>query len=187
MRTKELRLEQIMCNLDAINEMLNGRIDRNGKRFKAWIELYITVKAILKSWQLLVDIFYEYDAACHECKNERQDLYYFAFKLISVVIPEIPVIQFPRWPDVVIDLHNIRAGIVINIPDIELRPRPIVLPPLPNLNLPSVPRAGIILPSLPLLEDYSLPELPELPSLPVVDLPDLPPPPKLPKMFAQLE
>ena len=109
LRVKELRLEQISCNIDALNEMINGRVDRNGKRFKAWVELYITIKAILKSWQLLIDIFYEYDAACHECKNERQDLYYFAFKLISIVIPEIPVIQFPRWPDVVLDLHNIRA------------------------------------------------------------------------------
>jgi hypothetical protein len=167
--------------------MLNGRIDRNGKRFKAWVELYVTIKAILKSWQLIMDIFYEYDAACHECKNERQDLYYFFFKLISIVIPEIPVIQFPRWPDVIIDLHNIRAGIVVNIPDIEIRPRPFILPPLPSLALPDFPNGTLTLPQLPLLEDYTIPELPELPSLPVVDLPDLPPPPKLPKLFAELE
>ena len=45
----------------------------------------------------------------------------------------------------------------------------------------------MILPNIPILEDYSLPELPELPSLPVVDLPDLPPPPTLPRLFAELE
>lgn len=187
LQIKELRLEQVLCNIDAVNEMLSGRISRNGKRFKAWVELSITIKAILKSWQLIIDVFYEYDAACHECKNERQDLYYFVFKLVSLVIPEIPIIQFPRYPDIVLDLHNIKAGIVVSLPDIELRPRPIVLPPLPRLYLPSVPSAWLSLPQLPLLDDYTIPQLPELPSIPHVDLPDLPPPPKLPKIFSELE
>jgi hypothetical protein len=187
LRAKEMYLEQITCNIDVINETVNGRIDRNGKRFKAWVELYITIKAILKSWQLMVDIFYEYEAECHECKNERQDLYYYAFNLISLVIPEIPVIQFPRMPDVVIDLHNIRAGITIGLPEIEVTPRPIVLPPLPRLSLPDAPDVSVTLPELPLLDDYSIPELPELPSLPFVELPDLPPPPTLPKIFSEIE
>lgn len=108
-RSKDLWLEQILCNIDVINEMLNGRINRNGRTFKAWVELYITVKAILKSWQVLLDIFDDYDAACHDCKNERQDLYFYMFSLVSIVFPSFDVIQFPRWPDVVIDLHNIRA------------------------------------------------------------------------------
>ena len=109
LRSKDMWLEQILCNIDAVNEMINGRITRNGKRFKAWVELYITIKAILKSWQVLVDVFADYEAACHDCKNERQDLYYHLFSMISIVIPKIDVIQFPRWPDVVVDLHNIRA------------------------------------------------------------------------------
>lgn len=76
---------------------------------------------------------------------------------------------------------------VVTLPDIELRPKPIVLPPLPSLDLPAIPNAKLRLPQIPLLEDFSVPTLPDLPSLPVVDLPDLPPPPRLPKLFSELE
>ena len=41
----------------------------------------------------------------------------FIWKLISAVIPDIPVIQFPKWPDIIIDLHNIRAGLTITLPE----------------------------------------------------------------------
>jgi hypothetical protein len=51
----------------------------------------------------------DYEAECQPCKNERYDLMYFIWKLISMVIPQIPVIQFPKWPDIIIDLHNIRV------------------------------------------------------------------------------
>jgi hypothetical protein len=64
---------------------------------------------MLKSWQMLLDIFSDYDAECHECKNERSDLQTTIWSLISMVIPSIPVIVFPKWPDIIVDLHNIRA------------------------------------------------------------------------------
>ena len=60
-----------MCNVDAIAGLTGGWINKNGKRFKAWVELYVLIKAILKSWQALIDIFLDYEAECHECKNER--------------------------------------------------------------------------------------------------------------------
>lgn len=186
-RFKEIRLEQLLCNVDTIAYVLGWRIWDNWKRFKAWVELYIIIKAILKSWQLLIDIFIDYDAACHECKNERHDLMYFIWKLISMVIPKIPVIQFPKWPDIYLDLHNIRAWITIWLPDFEFNLRPILLPSLPNLYLPDVPNVNINLPEIPLLPVIEIPDLPELPTLPEVKLPDLPPPPKLPKMFGALE
>jgi hypothetical protein len=111
----------------------------------------------------------------------------FIWKLISAVIPDIPVIQFPKWPDIIIDLHNIRAGLTITLPEFSFGTRPIVLPNLPNLYLPDVPNVSINLPELPVLPEITLPELPDLPGLPTVELPNLPPPPTLPKMFAQLE
>jgi hypothetical protein len=57
----------------------------------------------------MVDIFIDYEAECHECKNERGDLQAFIWELISAVIPEMPIILFPKWPDIIMDLHNIRA------------------------------------------------------------------------------
>lgn len=184
---KETRLGQILCNVETISYILGWRLWENGKRFKAWVELYILVKSILKSWQLVLDVFYDYDASCHDCKNERSDLLYCVFKIISMIIPKIPIIQFPKWPDIIVDLHNVRANLAISLPDFEFKLRPIILPTLPRLYLPDLPRVNINLPSIPVLPIIELPTLPDLPSLPTVTLPDLPPPPKLPKLFAWIE
>jgi hypothetical protein len=179
-------LAQILCNVESISYLVGGWIGKNGKRFQAWVELYVLIKAILKSWQVLIDIFTDYNASCHQCKNERHDLLNFVLKLINMIIPKIPIIQFPKWPDIILDLHNIRAGMVIYMPDFKFTLRPIILPNLPYLILPDIPSIRIQLPALPILPTIKLPELPDLPSLPKVILPDLPPPPKLPKMFASL-
>lgn len=184
---KEEYLEQILCNIDSISEIMGGRIWRNGDRFKSWVELFILTKAILKSWQLIVDIFYEYEEWCKECKNERHDLLWSIFELVSFTIPQIPVIEFPKWPDVVLDLHNIRWGLNIDLPEFDITPRPILLPELPSLSLPSVPTANLSLPSIPVLPELIIPELPDIPSLPSIDLPDLPPAPSLPKLLSNLE
>lgn len=111
----------------------------------------------------------------------------FVFQLISAVIPSPPIIEFPKWPDIILDLHNIRAGMTIYMPDFEMNLRPIVLPDLPELHLPDLPNANLNLPALPLLPRFTIPELPELPSLPTIELPDLPPPPKIPKLFGAVE
>lgn len=186
---KQDYLEQILCNVEIISEVLWWRIWKNGERFKAWVELYILIKAILKSWQLLIDVFIDYEEECKECKNERQDLQTMEFELISMVVPDIPVIQFPKWPDIIIDLHNIRAWLNIALPEFNVVSKPILLPQLPDLYLPDVPNINIALnlPELPVLPLFEIPELPDLPSLPSIELPDLPPPPTLPKLFAELE
>ena len=190
-RTREKRLEQILCNIEQIVETWLWWIKDNWIRFRAWVDLYITVKAILKSWQLTVDIFVDFEAECKECKNERHDLQYFIWKLISAAIPSIPVIKFPKWPDVILDLHNINMWIEIWWPEFEFKmePMPLALD-LPELHLPNRPSIDITLnlPEIPILpEPPELPELPDLPTLPIIELPNLPPPPKLPKIFASLE
>ncbi len=187
LKIKDIRIEQILCNIETISKITGWRIWDNGKRFKAWVELYVLIKAILKSWQLLVDVFIDYDAECHECKNERYDLLYFVWKLISMVMPKIPVIQFPKWPDIYLDLHNIRVSLVVGLPEFEFNLRPIVLPTLPELYLPNSPNVGLNLPNLPLLPEFILPTLPDLPTLPTIELPNLPPPPKLPKLLSAIE
>ncbi len=186
---KEVWLEQLLCNVEAIWEMTTGWITKNGKRFKAWVELFVLIKAILKSWQLLIDVFVDYWAECHECKNERWNLQTFIWKMISFVIPKIPVIPFPKWPDIVLDLHNIRLWVDVYLPEFDVQYKPLILPDLPNLYLPEFPDVNVAvdIPELPILPELDLPELPELPSLPKVELPDLPPPPTMPKLLAPLE
>lgn len=187
MNIKEVWLEQILCNIEAIAELMGKWIHENGQRFKAWVEVYLLVKAALKSWQSLIDVFIEYEESCHECKNERQDLQGFIWRLISAVIPSPPIIEFPKWPDIILDFHNIRAGMTIYMPDFDINWTPLVLPNLPNLSLPEVPSVNFSLPSLPQLPAVEIPELPDLPALPTIELPDLPPPPKIPKLFWAVE
>jgi len=185
---KEMYMTQILCNLEIINKVTGWRIKDNGKRFKTWVQLIVLIKAILKSWQLIIDIFKDYNQNCAVCHNERYALKYWITKLVSMLIPKLPIIIFPKWPDIIIDLHNIRAGLNITMPEFNFNVKPIVLPQLPDLILPSTPSLWLdikfslpniwTLPSLP-----ELPDLPELPSLPSVKLPDLPPPPTVPKLF----
>jgi len=185
---KQEYLEQILCNIEIVTSILWWRIWENGIRFKAWVELYLLIKAILKSWQLLVDVFIDYEEECHECKNERQDALEREFKLISMLLPKIPVIRFPKWPDIILDLHNIRAWLIVTLPEFSINSKPILLPVLPSLKLPEVPSANLSLNfKLPVLPGFEIPELPDLPSLPSVELPDLPPPPKLPKLLSSIE
>ena len=187
---KEQRLSQIMCYIDTIQEMTWWRIYRNWLRFKAWVETYLLVKAALKSWQLLADIFIDYDYECHECKNERHDSLGFQFRLVSMIIPKIPVIKFPKWPDIVLDMHDIRLWINLKLPEFKIKKRQLVLPPLPTLKLPTVSECisyDIEIPEVPTLPMIDLWELPDLPAIPKLELPDLPPPPKLPKILWALE
>lgn len=186
---KEDYLEQVICNIEIVSEVTWGWIWKNGDRFKAWVELIILIKAILKSWQAFVDIFIDYENSCRECKNERHDLVDYEFQLINMIVPKIPIVKFPKWPDIIVDLHNIRASLDVTIPEFDITTKSVNLPHLPNLTLPEVPDVNwwLNLPEIPILPEINIPELPDLPTLPSVKLPDLPPPPKLPKLFAGFE
>lgn len=167
--------------------MMWGFVKRNWKMFKTWVELYILLKWLLKSWQSLIDIFLWYEAECHECKNERFDLMNFIFGLI---LPSPPIIRFPKWPDLILDLHNIKWWITILLPEFDFSLQPLVLPDLPELHLPELSdldiNLDIDLPDIPLLPEINFPELPDLPSFPEIKLPNLPPAPTVPSLFSWL-
>lgn len=185
---KEDRLYQILCNVEIIFWTVSWWIKENWEIFKKWVELYITVKAIIKTWQWFIDIFYWYEQQCKECKNERFDLISYSFESI---LPKIPVIKFPKWPDVIFDLHNIRAWISLTVPTFNIELESILLPELPKLYLPEVPSVNLELqikiPEIWLLPEIEIPVLPDIPSLPSIRLPNLPPPPKLPALFNWIE
>ena len=149
-----------------------------------WAEFYVLMKTIVATWQPFLDLWREKDRSCSVCQNQRWDLKYWKFKLLSAVIPSFPILQFPRWPDIVLDLSDIRFGILIRMPEFQFNITPIRLPDLPSLGLPGLPSLSLSLPGLPTIPaPPSLPDLPDLPSLPNINLPNLPPPPKLPKLF----
>lgn len=103
-----------------------------------------------------------------------------------MLIPSVPVLKFPKWPDIILDLSDVRFGITIAMPNFDPRISPIRLPALPGLAVGDL-SAGLNLPALGLLPPIpNLPDLPDLPSLPRIKLPNLPPPPKLPKIAGSL-
>jgi hypothetical protein len=181
---KQRYMAQILCNIESIQKISSTWLKENGTRFRKWAELYVLLKAIADSWQPVVDILADTNASCWVCHNERYNAQYWKFKLLSAVIPSIPIIQFPRWPNIVLDLSDIRLGVSITVPNFQPRLSPIRLPELPNLSLPDAPNASLSLPSLPVLPPIPiLPDLPDLPSFPTIHLPNLPSPPKVPKLM----
>lgn len=52
-----------------------------------------------------------------------------------MLLPSIPVIKFPKWPDIILDLSDIRFAIIFGMPNFDIRISPIRLPDLPNLSI----------------------------------------------------
>jgi hypothetical protein len=181
---KQRYMSQVLCNVETIRIMLGWWIKDNGMRFRKWAELFVLIKAIAESWNPLIDVFKDTSNKCDKCLNQRNSTTDWKLKILSAIIPSPPIIKFPRWPDIILDLSDIRLGINISVPEFKFNVKPIRLPNLPSLSLPNSPTVGLTLPSLPLLPPIpKLPDLPDLPSLPRIALPNLPPPPKIPKLF----
>lgn len=181
---KQRYVTQILCNIDILERMVGGWYRDNGIRFKKWAEFYVLIRTIAETWQPFLDLWRDKDRSCSVCQNQRWDLKYWKFKLLSAVIPQLPILQFPRWPDIVLDLSDIRFGVVFRVPEFRFNISPIRLPDLPAIRLPNAPTGSLNLGfNFNIPPPPNLPNLPDLPSLPNIRLPNLPTPPKLPKLF----
>ena len=172
----------VACYLDVIANMMGGYMAEIKQQMVAWAETILTIKEVIKNIKELFNVFTNFESNCETCTNERFGNFGW-WSLLGLVLPDIPVIQFPKIPDIVLDLSNIDIMLDIELPVLNIRPEPIPLPPLPYISLPDFPNASIFLqlPPLPILPaPPKLPPLPDLPPLPTLDLPTLPPPPKLP-------
>jgi hypothetical protein len=179
-------LYTVICYIDAITEIVGGWQKRNQKRYELWQEFFATVPAILKAFQQIPHLFTSYQSSCETCKAGNYDAGTFELVVIGKILPDPPIIRFPRLPDVVLDVSKINAAIVVKVPDIEFRARRMHMDKLPPLLLPRTPEFSgqIAIPKIPSLPTFDIPELPELPAIPLPELPDLPPAPKLPSFMA---
>ncbi len=172
----------VSCYMDIIAQMMAGHMATIQQEMITWAEMILTIQEIVKNIKELFDVFTAFETNCDTCTNERFANFGW-WSLLGLVLPDIPVIQFPKIPDIVLDLSNIEVALDVELPVLNIRPEPIPLPPLPYVTLPDFPTVDIFLqlPPLPILPELpELPELPDLPPLPVVELPTLPSPPKLP-------
>jgi uncharacterized repeat protein (TIGR01451 family) len=180
-------LYQVVCYLDTIVQYLGGYIKKQEARIKKWIDMTKEIKRLLESWQAVGDIMMNYSQSCDSCKTERYTLLETLMKLM-VVIPELPVIPFPKWPDFYFDFSQIQLGYKIIWPDVRFKAESIILPTFPRLKLPDVPSLSFKLPAIPTLpEPPTLPDLPNLPPMPLPTLPDIPKPPEIPKIASSIK
>lgn len=181
----------IVCYLDAILSFTGGYLATNAQRIEMWVKWVTELKNIVSGWKALIDLSIEFNESCDKCTNQRFGVFQILVNLF-VFIPDLPVIDMPKLPDIIIDVSNIQAGVDVLWPDIKFIPESLNIPEIPRISLPHLAIEvdanfdfGI---ELPILPEFSLEyELPELPSLSLPDLPDLPPPPELPKIDATFE
>ena len=130
---REKYFYEIMANIEAIEQSTSGWLYENGIRFQQWVETYILIRNILKLWNVIIELFQDFSHSCEECKNERWNTMYGVFKLISFIIPPIPIIDFPDWPDIEIDLSHIDITLDIPYPTFDIDFYPVQLPDLPTI------------------------------------------------------
>ncbi len=179
---------QVICYLDTIIQYMGGYIKKQEVRIKEWINLVKQIRETLKSWSMAANLMVDY-MKCDSCKTERNTLISLLMNFM-VVIPELPVIPMPKWPDFYFDFSQIKLGLKIIWPDVKFKAEQIIFPSLPTLTIPDVPTINVNLddleiPELPALPQ--LPELPDLPPLPLPTLPDIPKPPEIPNILPPLK
>lgn len=186
----------IICYLDAILGFTAGYLTENVERIEAWAKWVKDLEDIVATWQGLFKISSDMMESCDKCTNQR----YSGFQLLAslfVFIPDLPVIEMPKLPDIVIDTSNIQAGVDIIWPDVVFVPESLNIPKIPRITLP---RASITIDAdisaklsayldlnIPTLPEFEINfEIPELPGLALPDLPDVPPAPALPEIDSTL-
>ncbi len=200
-RTLEAKYaSQLVCYLDAIMDYTGGYLNRQTRIIDSWMKAIDNVIKTFKNWKIILDIVADYQTSCDDCSNDRFTDIGLLLNIFAALPTELPVVKIPKWPDIVFDISQVRAGAKIIWPDVSFRPERIVLPDLPTITLPAtLPEmidinivlegfGELQLPSW--LENFpslTLPNaLPDLPPLALPQLPDLPKPPKMPTLDSRI-
>ncbi|MBI5422146.1 S-layer homology domain-containing protein [Candidatus Peregrinibacteria bacterium] len=185
-------IRQFACILDTQSQMYGGWLSTIQDQIVGYMEVVATIMEVVKNFKKIIDIFSNFESACDACTNERNANFGW-ITLLGLVIPDIPIIKFPKWPDVVLDMSDFDLNLNLEMPTVHFVVEPIKLPKIPQITLPDLPALSdlqllLSLPALPILPELpKLPELPPLPGVPSITLPTLPPPPKLPDIGKQMK
>lgn len=177
----------IVCYVDAITDLMDGWFQRNSERAKSWIRFFKTAREILKEWQNIVKMLDEPMKKCNKCTTDNYETGGTVFDIVFGSIPTPPVVEFPKLPNIVLDVSQIKAALTVEVPRLEFYPLPIALQALPRLKLPRVPTVTLVIPDIKRLDALEpFQKLPDFPDLPIPKLPDIPPPPSLPTVTGDL-
>lgn len=171
---------------------INYWMDLNATRFSQYVDAIVTILAIVKTYQVIIDFSANRGKKCGKCTKDTYDQYTckLSFLCSGISLDPLPIPNI-KLPNLTIDLSHLDLGLDIVLPNFRFAPQSIDLIQLPNL--PQPPAIGLNLnidfeiPDLPILPEP--PDLPPLPSLiPKVklSLPILPPAPKIPELPKQI-
>ncbi|MDZ4244294.1 MAG: S-layer homology domain-containing protein [Candidatus Gracilibacteria bacterium] len=184
---------QIICYVDAIINFSGGYVIKNKNRIKAWTKAILDVIDAVKTWQGLLNLSISYQDSCDKCTTSRLSLMELMMK-VFIFVPSPPIIDIPKWPNIILDISQIQAGVTLYFPELKVVPEPITLPDIPKIYIPqNIPGDQLRdflrdfnatgFPTIPVLPSPpNLPDLPRLPGLPLPKLPDIPPPPDFPAL-----
>lgn len=181
--------QEIICYLDAVLGFTAGYLEENIERIESWAQWVIDLQDIVGEWQAIVDLSTDMMDSCDKCTNQRWSGLQLIFSLFTFV-PDLPVVEMPKLPDIMLDVSNIQAGVDVIWPDIKFVAERINIPKLPRVDFPTAYLdldADLDL-DVPVLPDFSIDyDFPSLPGLSLPDLPSIPPPPSIPSLGASLE
>lgn len=167
---------------------INYWMDINANRFSQYVDAIVTILAVVKTYQVLIDFSANRTSKCGTCTNDTYDQYTckLAFLCGNISPDPIPIPNI-KIPNLTVDLSNLDLGLQIVLPHFRFVPQSIDLPRLPNL--PPPPQIWMELNldfdiwDLPILpEPPTLPELPSLLPQVKMNIPILPPAPKIPEI-----
>lgn len=180
-------LSQVICILDTSVLSLSSWFIKNKRRLEMWIELYYLMDAFREIFDSLKDIFVDYENYCPFCASDRGESHGGIFDIVFDMDLSPPIIRFPRLPDIVIDLSQIKGGITLPVPRPQFHFVSLIYPKIDRLDLMGPPLWEIYLPGIPLLPDLpTISAIPAFPPTPIITLPDLPPAPRLPDFPAAI-
>lgn len=176
---KEKHLYGLSQNIEWTQKFMGDWMEDNGPKFNNWTESFVANRKMLGGWQGMIDVFNDYEAECWVNRNERWNLQHWMSIVIPEIIPNIPIIEMPRWPDFTGDYSQIDTSIDAEIPDYNLTFQPVSLPDAP-IGTSAGPMP--LIPKIPQLNTGIAP-----PSVDIPQLPDLPPAPKMPSLSPALK
>ncbi len=198
--------DQILQYAEIILTNTLGWLTENTSALVQWEQAIHDVEAMVEELKIILNFSSDFMESCDDCRSNRtNDGIQSLITLFANLAPDLPVIEIPSWPDITLDVSEVKAGVDITLPDFEFKKDPITLPDLDlQFALPDTPDAALglqgsgvdidgfdlelyldafqvpLLPEPPNLDELEImQDLPELPSLEIPQLPSLPKPPSI--------
>jgi hypothetical protein len=77
-------LSEIICIINKYMDLIIWWLSRNSLIFEKWVDAIITIINVIKTWQILIDIFVAWKTTCWKCRADNGDLYDCILALLCI-------------------------------------------------------------------------------------------------------